>query len=91
MRERDSGVDKPTVKSLSPLMFFMLAMGCDGSNTSTTSADYETLRVKQLVLTDASGKPVVVVTGTRNPNGSPEVVLKDASGVVLKTVEIADK
>jgi len=77
------------VKKLQPFVFLLLAMGCDSSNTSTISGDYETLRVKQFVLTDSSGKAVVILSGERNSSGSPVVALKDATGVVLKTIEIS--
>jgi hypothetical protein len=76
------------VKRLTPFVFLFLAIACDSSNTSNTSADYETVRVKQLALTDSSGKTVVMVTGERNRSGSPVIVLKDANGTVLKTIEI---
>jgi hypothetical protein len=66
----------------------MLLVSCDASNTSTTSADYARVRVQQLVLTDASGKAVVMLTGARNTNGSPVVTLRDTNGVVLKIIEI---
>lgn len=66
----------------------LLAMACDSSNTSSVSADYETLRVKQLALTDASGKTVVMVTAERSQSGSPMVVLKSETGGVLKTIEL---
>jgi hypothetical protein len=69
-------------------VLLLLATACDNSNTSSVSADYETLRVKQLALTDASGKTVVMVTAERSQSGSAVVVLKDATGSVFKTIEV---
>ncbi len=68
----------------------MLAMACDTSNTSTVSADYETLRVRQLALTDSAGKTVVMVTAERNQTGSPVVILKGTNGAVLRTIELTN-
>lgn len=76
------------MKKLPLLVFVLLATACDGSNTSTVSADYEMLRVKQLALTDASGKTVVTVSAERTQSGSSLLVLKSISGAVLKTIEI---
>lgn len=76
------------MKSLPAFVFVLLATACDSSNTSTISADYATLRVKELALTDRSGKTVVMITGEHDQSGSPVVVLKDVKGVVLKTIRV---
>ena len=54
--------------------------GCDDGNTSSVSADYATVRVRRLVLTDESGRPLVTLGAGTTPDGRPSVVLLDADG-----------
>ena len=78
-------------KCMMGLMALCLASACNGENTSDASADYATLRVKRLILTDSAGKPVVVVTAQQKSGKTPEVVLRTPGGTLLRTVDVSEQ
>ena len=69
-------------------ILLLLAAACDDGNSSSVSADYGTVRVKQLALSDAEGKTIVIVSAKPGPSGTPLLVLRDPNGVVLNTIEV---
>jgi hypothetical protein len=77
------------MKLICTLMALFSAAGCDGANTSDSSADYATVRVKQLVLSDAEGRPVVFVSARRAGDGKPALVVSGPTGAVLRTIELS--
>jgi len=76
------------VKNAGALLVLLLATACDEGNSSSVSADYGSVRVKQLALSDEQGKTLVIVTAKPGPSGTPQLVLRDPNGVVLNTIEI---
>jgi hypothetical protein len=74
--------------AISIFLVSFLAASCDGVNSSSASADYDTVTVKHLALSDAAGRTVVTVTADRTSDGRPLLVLRNPDGSVLKTVEI---
>jgi hypothetical protein len=79
------------VLSFAALLGTCLTFSCDDNNTSSVDADYGTLRVRQLALSDAKGKTVVLVTAEHTSAGAPVVVLRNATGAVVQTIAIGEK
>jgi len=76
------------VKTFRAIAGLLLVAGCSGENTSDVRADYETVRLKQLVLTDAGGKPVLTLTAERRSGGLPTLIVRGTNGSVLRTIEL---
>lgn len=76
------------MKTLRACSCLFLALGCSGENTSDVRADYATVRVKELVLTDAAGKPAVTLSAEHRAGNLPVIVVRGTNGAVLKTLEL---
>ncbi|HWP04891.1 MAG TPA: hypothetical protein VNN72_04080 [Polyangiaceae bacterium] len=76
------------MKTFRAIAGLLLVAGCSGENTSDVRADYETVRLKQLVLTDAAGKPVLTLTAERRSGGLPTLIVRGTNGSVLRTIEL---
>ena len=67
----------------------LFAGGCNEGNQSSVSADYGSLRVQQITLSDRAGKPVVSLSAESKANGAPVLVVRDPQGTLLQTIELA--
>jgi len=76
------------MKNARAVVLLLLVAACDEGNSSDVRADYDTVRVKNLALSDAEGKTVAIVSAKPGPSGTPQLVVRDAKGAVLNTIEI---
>jgi hypothetical protein len=73
------------------VLFLLGACGlgaCSESNESSVSADYQSIRVRQITLSDKAGKPIVTLSASSGANGAPLLVVRDPRGATLRTIEL---
>jgi hypothetical protein len=76
------------MKAILPWLGLLLFCSCSENNESDIRADYESIRVNQITLSDNSGKPVVTLSASSGANGVPILVVRDPRGAMLRTIEL---
>jgi hypothetical protein len=76
------------MRILLPLLALAHVLGCSENNESRVSADYASLRVNRITLSDRQGKAVVTLSAEAGSNGVPRLILKAPGGTTLRTIEL---
>jgi hypothetical protein len=77
-----------TALRLLSLVLLSSATACDDANSSSVTADYDSVRLRQLSFSDAAGKTLVVLSAEPGAAGSPRLLVRDPKGKLLQTIEI---
>jgi len=77
------------MKTLILTLAIGFSWGCSESNESAVSADYRSLRVNQITLSDRTGKSVVSLSAESGANGAPVLLVRDPQGALLQTIKLS--